>query len=507
MDEKWGTMNLSSLFKYKPFIVSLLTTLALLTYLVLNYGTDPIFFIAAAFVLAYRIYDFKQLNKKHLLDKEILELADNLSQGDLDYRITAHLNKKSIEDQTYQTIIKLNNAMDQVGTCLSEVKTSFNCAQQHIFYRKPLKQGLHGVFYNTIENISFSLMVMKQRQKEQHVNDLFSKLSDSKTSHLLNNLTSSQSDIGIVNNELTIVETATQNAANSALASKLSVSKVIENTGQIVEKVSELKTSSIELDESSKEISDIILFIAGIADQTNLLALNAAIEAARAGEHGRGFAVVADEVRTLADNTKTATAKITNIIGRVVDASNNILSKSTLIDEYSSVSHALVTEFDNNFAEFSDVAQRTSESIAHSRMISSLTLAKLDHILYMQRAYRAIEMGADSEEARIVNVDEAQSGFGQWLVSDSGGAKYSHLPSYANLKRPHSAVHLYVCVMTNMLKGDWKTNIELQEQLLLNMTSAEAASIELLDSLLKLVDEKKRFESTDEDSAGDIDLF
>lgn len=61
--------------------------------------------------------------------------------------------------------------------------------------------------------------------------------------------------------------------------------------------------------------------------------------------------------------------------------------------------------------------------------------------------------------------------------------------------------------MTNMLKGDWRNNIELQEQLLLNMQCAENASAELLNLLSKLVDEKKRFESTDEDSSGEIDLF
>ena len=171
------------------------------------------------------------------------------------------------------------------------------------------------------------------------------------------------------------------------------------------------------------------------------------------------------------------------------------------------MSHQLVTEFDSNFSEFSDVAQRTSESIAHSRMISALTLAKIDHILYMQRAYRAIEVGSDSPEALAVKVDETQCRFGKWLKSEDGGSSYSHLPSYSQIDTPHSAVHLYVVVMINMLSGDWKNNIEIQEQLLLNMQCAENASSQLLELLSKLVDEKKRFESTDEDSSGEIDLF
>ena len=503
MAEKKDMMNLSLLFKSRAVILRLTVIMAVLGYVLLTYGFDLVFIIIALLISFVTIKDQFQIIQHTARHRDVNELAKNLANGNLEYRLT-NIQGNALSKETLNN---LNNAMDQVETFVREVRTSSNAAQQLIYYRKTFPGGLKGIFETTLSTINISLHIMQQRHVQRHVSNLFSELSSLKTSHLLQNLEINQNDIAVVNNELTTVEEATKNAANSALASKLSVNKVIENTSQIVSKISQLKTSSIELDKSSTEIAEIITFIASIADQTNLLALNAAIEAARAGEYGRGFAVVADEIRSLADNTKTATSKITNIIGNVVIASNNILDESALIEEYSSVSHQLVTEFDQNFSEFSDVAQRTSESIAHSRMISALTLAKIDHIVYMQKAYRAIEVGADSEEARSVAVNENESSFGQWLTSADGGQTYSHLPSFAQISTPNNGVHLYATVMVNMLKGDWEHSTELQEQLLLNMQCAESASVELLELLSKLADEKKRFESTDEDNAGDIDLF
>jgi len=503
MAEKKDMMNLSLLFKSPALWLRLTIIIAVLSYVMLTYGFDLLFIVFAMFFAFITIKDQLQLLQHISSHKEVNTLAKNLANGNLEIRI-ANIKGNALSKETLNN---LNNAMDQVETFVREVRTTSNAAQQLIYYRKTFTCGLKGIFHTTLHTINISLHIIEQKHVQQHISNLFAELSSLKTSHLLQNLEINQNDIAVVNNELTTVEEATQNAANSALASKLSVNRVIENTSQIVSKISRLKNSSVELDESNNEISDIITFIAGIADQTNLLALNAAIEAARAGEYGRGFAVVADEIRSLADNTKKATSQITHIISKVVDASNNILAESAHIEEYSSVSHQLVTEFDQNFSEFSGIAQRTSESIAHSRMISALTLAKIDHILFMQRAYRAIEVGADSEEAHSVRVDDKNSSFGQWLLSDDGGQAYSHLPNFAKITVPNHAIHLYVNVMTNMLKGEWENSMELQEQLLLNMQCAENASVELLELLSKLADEKKHFESTNEEAAGDIDLF
>ena len=435
---------------------------------------------AITFLVAVSLFSLIVLLLTFLLSKSIsssiLSRIDSLKkslerikQGDLTTVLEYNSNSKNELDQISRLFQSLITIMQDLTT---QISTSVHFAAKGEFSACELReQGFEGDFKKAIQSVQSGIDAMREAHEKQELIRFNAQLR--KINNIGGNVSFIQSEVASLVEDLANVLKSTYSTRTRSEESIVVVETILEKLQTLVTNINDTNTTIDGLQEKSNDITSVVDLIKSIAEQTNLLALNAAIEAARAGEHGRGFAVVADEVRNLAEHTRKATDEIATSITEMRNETSSIVGKSAMMTELANDVSSSVGLFNQTMTDLNTDATEMTTLVGDMENQAFVALAKIDHIIFKSNAYSAL-IDAD---ASAQFPDHKNCRLGKWY-NTTAKEKFQHTQSYTQIDAPHAQVHSSVFAnMTFIQKTDRR--LEKETEILQNFKNMEKASDEL----------------------------
>ena len=412
------------------------------------------------------------------LFNNLVSVLKDASAGKLESRVTAIPS----DDPLGEAAWAVNNMLDQTEALMRETKTSIDSANAGFKHRNIESDGLKGAFEQNALLVAKGVegIILGQESKIRgEMGQKFQNLGGG----IQGSLGKIQKALDVSLNSISDVSSSSKVMAAESSESLMSIDDLSAKIDHLTHLIVGSSDSINALSEQSNDIVSVLTLIEDIADQTNLLALNAAIEAARAGEHGRGFAVVADEVRKLAERTQKATAEISVTTKALQQEANSISQASeeiqTIAVESNDGIQGLKTTLEN-VSSSANTNAKLSSAIENSNFV---TLVKIDHIIYKTNSYSSVMNETLND---ITVTDHHHCRLGKWY-DNSGKEMFGHTKSFSSIDAPHQVVHK--SVLTNMKFVENKNVMSNRDPILENFTKMEDASSALFTILDKMLEE------------------